>query len=363
MSSVIKSEPFILNIGPQHPSTHGVFRVKVTVDGERVLDAALRQGIHLPYGCRSGCCGTCRAHVTAGKIHYPAGPPMALTALEMHSGEALLCRAVPRSDLTVEALVIDAIAHLCMCSLPCRVARMALMAHDVMALYLRPPVVERLEFLPGQYIDILFPEGHRRSFSLANPPHDNRLLELHVRNVPGGRFSTEVFQHLEEGSLLHIQGPLGTFFLHVDSTRPIVMIAGGTGYAPIQAMLRHLFERGSHREVVLYWGVRAQRDLYADATLKEWARTQTGFSYVPVLSDPLREDHWIGRRGYVHEAVLVDYPDLAGLDIYLSGPPPMVQAARAEFVGRGADTAHLYSDSFEYSAETRAALEHAARRP
>ena len=331
-------------------------------DGETVLAAALRQGIHLPYGCRTGSCGTCRAHLAEGRSHYPDGPPLALTALEVQSGEALLCRAVPLSDLTVEAQEITAMAKLRVKALPCRVARLTPLAHDVMGLYLRLPAVERLQFLAGQYIDILLPDNHRRSFSLANPPHDDALLELHVRNVPGGLFSKEVFQHLKEGTLLRIQGPLGTFFLREDSSRPIVMIAGGTGYAPIQAMLRHLFENHRNRDVVFYWGARAARDLYADARLKEWAKTQPGFRYVPVLSEPMPEDHWKGYTGFVHEAVLRDLPDLVGHDIYLSGPPPMVQAARAAFPAHGADPMHMYSDSFDFPAEVRAALEAAATR-
>jgi CDP-4-dehydro-6-deoxyglucose reductase len=332
-------------------------------DGETVLAAALRQGIHLPYGCRTGSCGTCRAHLNDGHSHYPDGPPLALTALEMQSGEALLCRAVPLTDLTVEAQEITAMANLRVKALPCRVARLKPLAHDVMGLYLRLPAVERMQFLAGQYIDILLPHNHRRSFSLANPPHDDALLELHVRNVPGGLFSKEVFQHLQEGTLLRIQGPLGTFFLREDASRPIVMIAGGTGYAPIQAMLRHIFENHRGRDVVFYWGARAARDLYADARLKEWTKTEPHFRYVPVLSEPMPEDRWTGYTGFVHEALLKDLPDLAGHDIYLSGPPPMVQAARAAFPARGADPLRMYSDSFDFPAEVRAALEAAAKAP
>lgn len=330
-------------------------------DGETVLAAALRQGIHLPYGCRTGSCGTCRAHLSHGESHYPGGPPLALTALEMRSGEALLCRAVPLSDLTVEAQEITAMAKLRVKVMPCRVARMTPLAHDVMGLYLRLPAVERMQFLPGQYIDILLPDNHRRSFSLANPPHDDELLELHVRNVPGGLFSKEVFQSLTTGTLLRIQGPLGTFFLREDSSRPIIMIAGGTGYAPIQAMLRHLFEQTQSRDIVFYWGARAARDLYAHDRLKEWMHSQPRFRYVPVLSEPGPEDHWTGRTGFVHEAVLKDFPDLSTHDIYLSGPPPMVQAARAAFPGHGADPLRMYSDSFDFPAEVRAALEAAAK--
>jgi len=334
------------------------FRVE---DGETVLAAALRQGVHLPYGCRTGSCGTCRAHLTQGQSHYPDGPPLALTALEMRAGEALLCRAVPLTDLRVEAQEITAMANLRVKAMPCRVARLDKLAHDVMGVYLRLPAVERMQFLPGQYVDILMPDGHRRSFSLANPPHDDKLLELHVRNVPGGLFSKEVFTTLHEGTLLRIQGPLGTFFLREDSARPIVMVAGGTGYAPIQAMLRHVFENDRKRDVVFYWGARAARDLYADAKLKAWAGSEHPFRYLPVLSEPMAEDRWQGRVGFVHDAVLHDFRDLSGHDIYLSGPPPMVQAARAAFPAHGADPLHMYSDSFDFPAEVRAALEAAAK--
>ncbi|HEY4128899.1 MAG TPA: CDP-6-deoxy-delta-3,4-glucoseen reductase [Gammaproteobacteria bacterium] len=329
-------------------------------DGETVLAAALRQGIHLPYGCRTGSCGTCRAHCLEGKSHYPEGTPLALTALEMHEGEALLCRAVPQSDLKIEASEITAMAALRVKAMPCRVAKLEKLAHDVMGLYLRLPAVERLQFLPGQYIDILLPGNHRRSFSLANPPHDDQFLELHVRNVPGGRFSQEVFQHLQEGTLLRIQGPLGTFFLREDSTRPMVMVAGGTGFAPIHAILRHLFDRGQERDIVFYWGARAARDLYMDAKLKEWAVAHPRFRYVPVLSDPMPEDQWQGRTGFVHDAAMADFADLSGHDIYLSGPPPMVNAAKSTFPLHRADPLRIYSDSFDFPAEVRAALEAAA---
>ena len=330
-------------------------------DGETVLAAALRQGIHLPYGCRTGSCGTCRAHCLEGQTHYPEGAPLALTALEMHSGEALLCRAVPQSDLKVEADEITAMAALRVKAMPCRVAKLEKLCHDVMGLYLRLPAVERLQFLPGQYIDILLPGNHRRSFSLANPPHDDKFLELHVRHVPGGRFSEEVFKHLQENALLRIQGPLGTFFLREDSTRPIIMMAGGTGYAPIQAILRHLFDRGQERDIVFYWGARAARDLYADALLKAWTQAHPRFRYIPVLSDPMPEDQWRGRSGFVHDAVLADFADLSGHDIYLSGPPPMVNAAKAAFPAHRANPLHMYSDSFDFPPEVRAALEAAAR--
>lgn len=325
--------------------------------GERLLSAALRQGIHLPYGCRTGSCGTCRAHLLAGDIAYPDGPPLALTVLEMHSGEALLCRAVATADLVLGAREIDAMAGLQVRAFPSRIARMQPLAHDVMALYLRLPPVERLHFLPGQYVDVLIDGTHRRSFSLASPPHDDQLLELHVRHVPGGRFTTEVFHKLHEGALLRLQGPLGRFVLRSESTRPMLMVAGGTGFAPIKAMLRHLWEQlQQSRAVTFYWGVRARRDLYADAWLREQTRSHPGFDYIPVLSEPGPDDAWAGRTGWVHDAVIADHPDLGRFDIYLSGPPPMIDAARKAFPAAGADPARMFSDAFDFAPEVRAAL-------
>jgi CDP-4-dehydro-6-deoxyglucose reductase len=335
-------------------------RTFTAADDEPVLAAARRQGIHLPFGCRTGSCGTCRAHVISGSVAYPDGPPPALTALEMRDGEALLCRAVPCADLVVDAQEIGAMAALKVRSFPCRIERMTPLAHDVMAVYLRLPPVSRLGFLPGQYVDVLMADGHRRSFSLANPPHDNKLLELHVRHVPGGQFTTEVFEKLHEGALLKLQGPLGRYFLREESSRPILMVAGGTGFAPIKSMLRHLWERGGTRPVAFYWGARAARDLYADALVREWAAAHPEFRYVPVLSEPRPEDHWTGRTGWVHEAVLADHPDLGGFDIYLSGPPPMVAAAGRAFPPQSADRQHMFSDAFDFAPEVRAALEQAA---
>ncbi len=330
---------------------------------ETVLAAALRQGIHLPYGCHGGSCAQCRARVVAGEVAYPDGPPPGLAAPDLSRGEALLCRVVPRSDLIIEAQEITTITGLRVRTLPCRVARLERLAHDVMALHLRLPPVEALKFLPGQYIDVLLPGGQRRSFSLANPPHDSAHLEIHVGLVPGGRFSEEVFRRMQLGALLEIQGPLGSFFLQENSIRPILMVAGGTGYAPCKAMLRHLFENNTKRPVTLYWGARSQADLYEQSQAEQWAREQADFRFVPVLSEPQPEDQWTGRRGRVHEAVLADYAEFSKCDIYLAGPPPMVRGARQSLLLKGADPARIFSDAFDYAPEVRAALEKAAAAP
>ncbi|MGH8283717.1 MAG: CDP-6-deoxy-delta-3,4-glucoseen reductase [Gammaproteobacteria bacterium] len=325
--------------------------------GEPVLQAARRQDVHLSHDCGSGSCGACRARLISGQVHYPEGLPLALSALEMQHGEALLCRAVPLSDLELDTQEISAGTDLAVKTLPCRIVNKKRLNHDVEALYLKLPAVERLIFLPGHYIDVLLPDGRRRSFSLANPPHDAGLLELHVRHVPGGRFTTEVFEKLREGALLQIQGPLGTFFLREDSMRPILMLAGGAGFAPFKAMLRHSFEQGPPRRIELYWGARARHDLYADGLVQKWAASQQDFGYVPVLSESLPSDRWPGRTGFVHEALLADHADLSSYDVYISGPPPMIEAARQTFPAHGADSLRTFSDSFDYAPEVRAALE------
>jgi len=340
-----------------HPGGHG-FEVR---DHETVLAAALRQGVHLPDGCRNGSCGVCRAHLASGKVRYPHGPPLGLTALERDAGDILLCRAVAETDLVLDAQEVAAAAELSIKTLPCRVARMQPLTREVMALYLQLPPVETLKFLPGQYIDVLLPGGQRRSFSLANPHHDGAYLEIHVGMVPGGRFSDEVFSHMQAGTLLEIQGPLGSFFLQEESTRHILMIAAGTGFAPYKAMLCHLFENQLQRQVTLYWGARCKTDLYEQTLVEQWAREQQEFRFVPVLTEPRPEDRWTGRRGCVQEAVLGDYGEFSRHDIYLAGPPPMVRSVRQSLLLKGADPEHIFSDAFEYAPEVRTALEKGAK--
>lgn len=319
-------------------------------ENESVLDAALREkGAVLPYGCRNGTCGSCMGKILAGEIVYPAERPPGLSEREQAEGKALLCQARPQSDLVIEAREIKTGGDIAVKILPCRVERRELLAPDVMRLYLRLPSVERLQFLAGQYVDILLADGRRRSFSLANPPHADDLLELHVRRVPGGFFTDYVFDKMKEKALLRFQGPLGTFFLREDSPRPIILIGGGTGFAPLKGILEHAFHIGLGRPLHLYWGARAKVDIYLDGLPRRWEAEQPNFRYTPVLSEPRPEDGWGGRTGWVHEAVAADYPDLSGHEVYMSGPPPMIRAAKPAFAARGLPEERLYYDSFEFA--------------
>lgn len=319
-------------------------------ENESVLDAALREkGGVLPYGCRNGTCGSCMGKILVGEIAYPADRPPGLSEREQAEGKALLCQARPQSDLVIEAREIKTGGDIAVKLLPCRVERRELLAPDVMRLYLRLPSVERLQFLAGQYVDILLADGRRRSFSLANPPHADDLLELHVRRVPGGFFTDYVFDKMKEKALLRFQGPLGTFFLREDSPRPIILIGGGTGFAPLKGILEHAFHIGLDRPLHLYWGARAKVDLYLDGLPRRWETEHPNFRYTPVLSEPRPEDGWGGRTGWVHEAVAADYPDLSGYEVYMSGPPPMIRAAKPAFAARGLPEERLYYDSFEFA--------------
>jgi CDP-4-dehydro-6-deoxyglucose reductase len=295
--------------------------------------------------------------VLSGQVHYADGRPPGLSVADEEMGRALFCQARPLSDLTIEVREIGAAADIPVRVLPCRVARLERLAEDVMGLHLRLPGSERLQFLAGQYLDILLKDGRRRGFSLANAPHDDQLLELHIRHVPGGRFTDQVFGAMKEKALLRFEGPLGAFHLDEESDRPMLLVGGGTGFAPLKSILEHAFHIGHQVPMHLFWGVRARRDLYLAELPEAWARSRPDFRYTPVLSEPDAADAWAGETGFVHEAVLRSYPDLRDFDVYMSGPPVMIEAARRDFLARGGlPEDRLFYDSFEYSADTLKAL-------
>jgi CDP-4-dehydro-6-deoxyglucose reductase len=313
--------------------------------GETLLAAALRQGVVLPYGCRSGMCGSCLATLISGRVSYPSGNTQALEGRE--AGSCLVCQAVAESDLVLGVTEIKTASQIEVRTLPCRVVDKRALNHDVMMLHLKLPENQRLPFLAGQYLDFLLEGGKRRAFSIANPPHDDEFIELHVRHVPGGEFTGFIFDALEEKAILRIQAPLGTFTLREDSDRPIIFIAGGTGLAPIKGIIEHAFYVGVTRPMHLYWGARRQVDLYLPDLPLRWVKEHANFTYTPVLSEP--DTTWTGRTGFVHEAVLADHPDMSSFDVYLAGPPIMVQSGSKAFAAAGLAGEHMYSDAFEYA--------------
>ena len=336
------------------------FTVELTPSGaafavapdESILDGALREKVLLPYGCRNGACGSCKGRVITGKTEYPHAALRGLTQREVDAGWVLLCQAQPRSNLTVAARPLDSTRDLSVRTLPVRVVRKERLAHDVMGVFLRLPPTERLQYLAGQYVDVVLRDGRRRAFSLANAPHDDEHLVLHIRHVPGGTFSGQVFSTLQERALLRIRGPLGSFFLRNDEPCPRILIAGGTGFAPIKSIVENALHEGVADPFYIYWGVRSARDLYLNDVPHDWARKHSGVTYTPVLSEPQSGDHWTGRTGFVHEAVLEDFASLDGADVYASGPPPMVNAIREAFPDHGLPLERLFSDTFDYAFET-----------
>lgn len=313
---------------------------------EPVLTAALRQHLNLPHSCKGGSCGTCRVRVLSGRFAYPHGRPAGITAAEEATGHALICQARAVEDLVIETREIRHVTDVEIKSLPCRIERMQRLAADVMGVWLRWPAIEPFTWQSGQYVDVMLPGERRRSFSLANPPHDGALLELHVRRVPGGAFSEKLFTELKPGSLLHMEGPLGQFFYR-PGERPMLLIGGGTGYAPLKAILRQVLEKESKRGVTLFWGARSAADLYEDGWLRLLDAKQQRFRYVPVLSE--QADAVAYEHGLVHEAVLRRIPGLSGYDIYAAGPPAMIDAVRAALPPQGADRERIYFDSFDYA--------------
>lgn len=323
---------------------------------ETVLEGARRAGLALPYSCLGGLCGSCKATLLAGECAYPRSPPTALDALERARHQVLLCQAVPVSDLEIVAREVPSAADIPRRVLPLKLMQRTLLAPDVMRLDLKPPKGQRLRWLAGQYLDILLPEGKRRAFSIANAPEDASHVELHVRHVEGGGFTHFVFSALEVGAVLRVEGPLGTFVPREDSERPMLFVAGGTGFAPIKALIEHFLHLGTARPMHFYWGARAERDLYLPELPAAWAARHDSFFFTSVLSEPAPEQAARHRTGFVHRAVLDDHPDLSGLDVYMSGPPPMIDAARHGFVAAGLPEERLYYDSFEYAPDVIAAI-------
>jgi NAD(P)H-flavin reductase/ferredoxin len=321
---------------------HGVTQPVNVRAGETLLDAGLREGLALPYDCRNGGCGVCRCAVLNGRVDHGAYQRSALTDAQRARGQTLLCCATPLTDLEIEVESLPAVAQ----PAPryrARVEAMERLAPEVMRLVLAVQSGPPPSFIAGQYINIILPDGQKRAFSFANAPHDNARIELHVRLIPGGRFTGAVFNTMKVGDELEFEGPLGEFRLN-ESDAPILLVAGATGFAPIKSIVEDAFHRGIRRPMWLYWGVRRRGDLYMLELAKQWAAQHPDFHLVPVLSEP--DDEWSGRRGLVHEAMLQDFPDLSGREVYVCGSVKMVQAAVPAFIARGLSEDVCFSDAF-----------------
>ena len=314
--------------------------------GETLLDAGLCEGIDLPFDCRNGGCGQCKATLSYGEVDFGAYQPGVLTDEERAAGKILTCVCTPRGDIEIEYVPAKAPGGRAVRTWSATVETMERLAPDVMRVMLKLEGGERIDFYAGQYINVLLEDGAKRSFSFATAPQVNDRIELHIRRIPGGRYTTQVFERMRPGDPVRFEGPLGSFFLRESSGKPMIFVAGSTGFAPVKSMLEYAFSRGIQRNMLLYWGVRRPADLYLAELALKWEREHANFSYVPVISDPAPEDRWQGRTGLVHEAILADFPDLAGYQVYACGSVAMVETAHPAFRARGLAQDDCFSDAF-----------------
>ncbi len=340
------------------------FQVTVTPSGrqfpcegdETILSAALRAGVGLPYGCKNGACGSCKGKIIAGQVTHGNHQQKALSDTEEEQGMSLFCCAKPGSDITLEAREIQGSDEFPIKKMPSRIAKLEKLSDDVMLIALQLPANERLQYRAGQYIEFMLKDGKRRSYSMANAPHLDEQITLHVRHMPGGVFTDQVFSSMKERDILRFEGPHGTFFLREDSDKPMILLASGTGFAPIKALMEHLIDLKSERSVSLYWGGRRPQDLYMHALCQEWTSSLVNFKYIPVISDALAEDQWQGRTGFVHQAIIADHADLSTCQVYACGAPIVVDSAKRDFVALCQLPAEeFYADSFISEADLHGA--------
>jgi CDP-4-dehydro-6-deoxyglucose reductase len=322
---------------------------------ETILAAGIRQGVGLPYGCKDGACGSCKCKMVSGQVVHANFQRKALSVEDEAANFVLTCCATAQSDIVLESRQVTPAGALPIKKMPTRVSSLVKKSADVVVMQLQLPANDAFAFRAGQYIEFILRDGARRSYSMANAPHIGPGLELHIRHMPGGRFTDLVFGTMKAKDILRIEGPFGSFFLREDSDKPMVFLASGTGFAPLKALLEHMQHCGITRPTTLYWGGRRPGDLYMD----DWVRAQLAnmphLHYVPVVSDALPEDHWTGRTGFVHLAVLQDFPDLSGHQVYACGAPIVVESARSAFSAQaGLPADEYFADSFTSAADKAA---------
>ena len=322
---------------------------------EAILPAASRAGVGLPYGCRDGACGSCKSRLVDGRVIHGAHQAKALSAAEEQAGWILTCCAMPQTDCVVQARTVAGAGEYPALKMPARVAALTRPAPDVAVIRLQLPATVAFKYRAGQYVEFILRDGARRSYSMANAPEhlgEPPVIELHLRHMPGGRFTEHVFAAMKERDILRLEGPFGSFFLREETSKPVVLLASGTGFAPIRAIIEHMQAQGSARPAVLYWGCRTQADLYQHDWALAAAASMPNLRYIPVLSEAGPEQGWHGRTGFVHQAVMADLPDLSGHEVYACGAPVMVDSAQRDFVAQcSLPEDAFYADSFTSEAD------------
>ncbi|MES1163647.1 MAG: CDP-6-deoxy-delta-3,4-glucoseen reductase, partial [Rhizobacter sp.] len=279
-------------------------------------------------------------------------------AEEEAAGWILTCQAEPQSDVVVEARTVPGAGEFAIRKMPTRVTSISKPAPDVAILQMQLPANDKLAYHAGQYVEFILRDGARRSYSMANAPHtqdDKPGIELHVRHLPGGKFTDHVFSAMKEKDILRMEGPFGSFFLR-ESDKPMILLASGTGFAPIKAIIEHMRHTKSQRHAELYWGCRSKADLYLHDWALEAAAHMPNLKYIPVLSEPKAEDAWTGRTGFVHQVVMHDHPNLMNHQVYACGAPIMVESAQHDFVVKsGLPDDEFYADAFTSEADKHGA--------
>ncbi|MBT7409619.1 MAG: 2Fe-2S iron-sulfur cluster binding domain-containing protein [Methylococcales bacterium] len=322
---------------------------------ESIIDAAIKHDVALSYGCRKGVCGACKCKIHQGNVEYKEGQPDLLTDKDIINDQALLCVAHLSEDITIDFVPPEEDElDIEIKTLPAKIKLLKKLNHDVVQLILKLPESEK-EFIfhAGQYVEFILKDGQRRAFSIANVPNKENTLEFHIRHVPDGEFTSFVFNELKESSLVRFEGPFGSFYLREKSDKPIIMICGGTGFAPLKGLMEQYINSSSkgNRQIYFYWGARKAEDLYMENLPNEWKNSLEKFQYTPVLSDVSVEDNWQGKTGFVHEVAIKDHPDMSQFEVYMCGPPAMINAAKEEFMANGLEENSVYFDSFEFAAK------------
>ena len=322
---------------------------------EPILIAAIRQGVGLPYGCKDGACGTCKSRLIEGRVIHGTHQHKALSVEEEEAGFTLTCRAAAQTDVVIEARTVAGAGEFPVRKMPTRVTTITRPASDVAVIMMQLPANDPLRYRAGQYVEFILRDGSRRSYSMANAPHtqtEKPSIELHIRHMPGGKFTDQVFETLKERDILRMEGPFGSFFLREDSTKPMVLLASGTGFAPIKAIIEEMQFKAIDRPAVLYWGCRSKADLYLHDWALQAAQQMPNLSNIRVLSEPRVEDAWTGRTGFVHQAVMDDLPDLSAHQVYACGAPIMVESAQRDFIEQcGLPKEEFLADSFTSEAD------------
>ncbi len=320
---------------------------------ETLLAAGIRAGVGLPYGCKDGACGSCKCKKLQGHVVHGPHQDKALSAQEEADGYVLTCCGVAHSDVVLESRQVTEVGAFPIKRIPSRVLQLERLSPDVMRMRLQLPANDAFPYHAGQYIEFLLRDGLRRSYSMANAPQDGAgpAIELHLRHMPGGVFTDQVFSTVKERDIFRLEGPFGSFYLREDSTKPMVLLASGTGFAPIKALIEQMQAKSIGRSATLYWGGRRPQDLYLDAWVRAKLAEMPNLRYIPVISDALSEDQWTGRTGFVHAAVLQDLPDLSGHQVYACGAPIVVESARRDYLQHGLPEEEFFADSFTSEAD------------